>query len=269
MKARSAHTRRSQSSRLFVVCSKGSNAFSLLASVILLISAVSKARAADWDGQVDGSWLNALNWAADVLPATGDNILFPSVVNQTIDLGAAQSIGSLTFNSGNPYTLNNFTLTLGGDVTQSGAGAVNIFSGLDTGGSARMFSGAGSGEVTVGGIFSGAGAVTFAGGNFTLTNAANSFSSGSAVSITGGRLTLSTPLNLSLNSAAGAASQIGAGNITISGGELRLLPGTGGTVGSIGRPVTFGANGGVLNYAGNPGNGVALSLVMNSGTTPA
>jgi fibronectin-binding autotransporter adhesin len=144
---------------------------------------------------------------------------------------------------------------------------MNIFSGLDTGGSARQFGGTGLGELTIGGVFSGAGAVTFARGNYTMTNGANSFSGG--VTVSGGRLTLTGPGNLNLGTAIGTSSLIGQGPITINGGEVRLLPVGTNVVGNITRPVTFGLNGGALTYAGNPGNGVALNLVMNNGTTPA
>jgi fibronectin-binding autotransporter adhesin len=175
-----------------------------------------------------------LNWAGNTLPAAGENILFPGVVNQTIDLGGNQSIGSLTFNSGTTYTLNNNTLTLGGDLTQSGAGAVNIFSGLNNGGAARVFSGAGSGEVTIGGILSGSGAITFAGGNYTLANAANSFSGSTTIS--GGRLTVTGTLTASI--------------VTVSSG------GTLGGSGIVAAPVAV-APGGLVS----PGSGVGTLLI--------
>lgn len=137
----------------------------LLSSVSLL------AATSTWDGDTDSFWTTALNW--DTAPAGGEDIVFPSVANQTVDLaGGTYSIATLSFNSPNAYSLANGTLTLGGNVA-SGAGAVTLNSTTDLGGATRVFNGS-SGVVTFNGPVTGDGFdATLNGGNYVIANNAN------------------------------------------------------------------------------------------------
>ena len=144
----------------------------------MLTASATKTQAATstWSGNVDTSWSIAGNW--DTAPAGGEDILFPNVTGQTVDLGAANnSIGTLTFNAPDAYSVANGTLTLGGDVTQSGAGAVALDSTTDLGGASRVFNGPGSGVVTLNGAVTDAAAsgarAYFNGGNYVIANSAN------------------------------------------------------------------------------------------------
>ena len=146
----------------------------LLALGLTLLSSVSLlAATSTWDGDTDSLWTTALNW--DTAPAGGEDIVFPSVANQTVDLAAGTyTIGSLNFNSANPYSLGNGGLTLGGDVSQNGAGDVTLNAGIDLGGASRGFGGSGSGVVTFNSPVTGDGFdATLNGGNYVIANNAN------------------------------------------------------------------------------------------------
>ena len=103
-------------------------------------------------------------------------------------------IGTLTFNSPNAYSLANGAapaLTLGGDFSQNGAGAVTLNVGIDLGGADRVFGGSGSGVVTLNNPVTGAGYNMIVGaGNYVIANNANDFlqlqiTNGAKVTITG------------------------------------------------------------------------------------
>jgi hypothetical protein len=135
----------------------------LLALGLTLWSSVSLlAATSTWSGASGSLWTTALNW--NTAPAGGANIVFPSVANQTVDLNAgAYTIGTLTFNSGNAYSLANgaaTALTLGGNFSQNGAGAVTLNVGLGLGGANRLFGGSGSGVVTLNNPVTGGGSTT-------------------------------------------------------------------------------------------------------------
>lgn len=145
-----------------------------------------------WDGDTDSFWTTLGNW--DTAPAGGADIVFPSVANQTVDLNAtAPSVGTLTFNSPNAYSLRNGGpgLTLGGDVSQNGAGTVDLNVAVDLGGANRNFGGSGSGVVSLNGAVTDTAAasarVLFTGGNWVITNSANTvdrFTVGSGAKVT-------------------------------------------------------------------------------------
>ncbi len=151
----------------------------LLLLAVTLMSGLSLSAATSiWDGDTDSLWTTAANW--DTAPAGGEDIVFPSVANQTVDLtGVTPSIATLTFNSPTAYSLINGGpgLTLGGDVTQSGAGSVALNVAVDLGGANRNFGGAGSGVVSLNGPVTDTAAtgnrVVFTGGNWVITNSAN------------------------------------------------------------------------------------------------
>lgn len=234
-------------------------------------------------GGSDAFWSTLLNW--DTAPAGGDNIVFPGVANQTVDLEASTYIiGTLTFNSPNAYSLANGTLTLGGDVTQSGAGAVTLNSTTDLGGATRVFNGSGSGVVTFNGAVTGDGyRATLNGGNYVIANNANTIdrweiTGGTTVTIVGsGAIPLYN--NPSYFGGNGGAS-FGGYYIKLDGGTLDFQATEIGDTPSWGDPkdtatfaaewgsraIIFGPNGGTLVWTNAPaGGGIGSSQGERSG----
>ncbi|MCX7003280.1 MAG: hypothetical protein NTV22_08415 [bacterium] len=168
-----------------------------LATLIVTISLIIAALpllAADrtWIGTTDGNWATPGNWDGGVtIPADGDNISFPDVANQTITLGADRIIGTLTINAPDAYVINTGNrITLGGALTQSGAGTVTLNNTLTLVAS-QSLAGTGAGEVTLAGALTGSTTINVSGANWTL-NADNSatLTSGTKWNVTGGRLSL-------------------------------------------------------------------------------
>lgn len=68
-----------------------------------------------WNVDADGTWATAGNWANGIPNASGANAIFGSAISQprTITLGAPATVGTLTFNNANRYTIGGAsTLTL-------------------------------------------------------------------------------------------------------------------------------------------------------------
>jgi hypothetical protein len=170
------------------------NHAALLAAATALAAGIISAQGATstWTGSADNLWTTGGNWTPAGPPAPGDDILFPNVSAQSVDLGfSTPSIGSLTFNAPDAYSLANGWLTLGGSFLQNGTGSVTIGADLDLGGVNRDFGGSGSGLVTLGNpvtdnALAGARAY-FTGGNWVITNSANTvdrFTVGSGATVT-------------------------------------------------------------------------------------
>ncbi len=86
----------------------------------LLISTFSaKAATRTWDGGAGTLvWTSAANWSGDVVPVTGDDIIFSTAGTFTITAVPTLSINSLTVSSGTTVTLSGgspTTLTIGGN----------------------------------------------------------------------------------------------------------------------------------------------------------
>ena len=171
------------------------NLFLLALGLILVSSASLMAATATWDGDTDTYWATGGNWSTSPNPpGAGDDILFPDVTGQTVDLFyGAHGIGTLTFNAANAYSLANGLpgLTLGGDLSQNGAGSVALNVDIDLGGASRTFGGSGSGVVTLGGavtdIPNSSSSLIIGGGNYVISNSANSFYH---LQVTGGKATV-------------------------------------------------------------------------------
>ncbi len=105
-----------------------------------------------WDGQTDGTWATAANWDGDTtIPAFGDNVSFPDVTNQTITLGANRTVGTLTFNAADAYTINSgANLTVNGTLANQGAGSLTVNAPLILG-SNNTVSASGNGIITLAG----------------------------------------------------------------------------------------------------------------------
>ena len=220
---------------------------SLLALGLILMSGVTlMAATATWTNTVDTSWTTVGNWDPGV-PGAGNDILFPDATPpQTVDLGSATiGIGTLTFNATNAYTLQTGTLTLGGNVTQSGAGAVTLNSTTDLGGASRTFGGAGAGVVTLSGavtdVPSSSSSLIIGGGNYVITNSANSFSN---LVVTGGNATVAGT-NWMAKYDASTPSYFGLRRAIVNGGVLDY---------QVTTPPYRSANGGSAPFVSNPAN---------------
>jgi len=171
----------------------------LLALGLALVSGVSlMAATSTWTNvPVDALWITSGNWVAGAAPAASDDIEFPASAGQNVDLGAGTyGIGSLLFNSSSAYSIGNGTLTLGGNLTQSGTGTVAVNSTTDIGNANRTFNGS-SGTVSFNGpitdVANAAGTakqVVLNGGNWVITNSANTVdqftaSAGAVLTVTG------------------------------------------------------------------------------------
>ena len=237
---------------------------SLLVLGVMLMSGVTLlAATSSWTGATGSLWATGNNWSPAGPPATGDDILFPSVANQTVDLAAVTyAIGSLAFNSANPYSLGNGGLTLGGNVSQNSAGAVTLNAGIDLGGANRNFVGSGSGVVTLNNPVTGAGYRAIVNGaNYVIANNANTIdgwqmlTGGKAAMV--GSATIATYPNASYFGGDGSA---GGFYLRLDGGTLNFQAtetidmgwGAGQTgLGSADwqdRAIVFGPNGGTLVY---------------------
>jgi len=156
---------------------KISSLFAGLALLLASAACVSAATSTWTGGGTDAYWTTPGNWVTEI-PGAGDDIVFPDVTSQTVDLGFGSfGIGTLTFNAPDAYSVANGTLTLGGEVTQGGAGAVMLDSTTDLGGASRLFNGTGSGVVTFNGPVTDAAAagarVVLNAGNYVIANNAN------------------------------------------------------------------------------------------------
>jgi hypothetical protein len=229
----------------------------LLALGLTLLSSLSLlAATSTWDGDTDSLWTTALNW--DTAPAGGEDIVFPSVANQTVDLAAGTyNIGALTFNSPTAYSVGNGGLTLGGNVTQSGAGAVTMNASVDLGGVNRNFGGAGAGAVTLNSPVTGAGFRAIVdGGDYVTANNGNTIDRW--VVNTGGKLAVQGTANMvdyPGSSYFGGDGAAGGGYLNVDGGLADYQQYYTDTIGTnsanflgfwAGRGINFGPNGGTL-----------------------
>jgi len=238
----------------------------LVCSVVLLPQCSSAVGI--WDGSSDGLWATGANWDTDAVPGDGVNLTFNDVTNQTLTLGTTRIVGTMTFNAADAYSLDGGgnTFKLGGTVTQNGAGAVTIRNvTFETQNAPRTFTGTGTGEFTIGGggKVTGSGLLTFAGGNYTIQNGTGDHDYSGGISVTGGRLRLYNGAGDLSISTVGNTGYAGTGAISINGGELRLD--ASGNITGLARAVTFGANGGTLDFARPVTNLTPSSLVINSG----
>jgi autotransporter-associated beta strand protein len=219
-----------------------------------------------WTGATDGNWATGTNWSSSpALPGTGDHILFNDVTNQSITLGADRTIGNLTFNAADAYTLNagNSLIfgTSGLSITQSGAGTVGISSGLNWGANGITLAGAGAGQVTLNAL-TGTSTIQMTGGNYRLnvTNA-STLTGATKWNLTGGQLTLGGTSPTAAWLGAAQASLTG-DFITLNGGRLNLSA----AAGNMGnRGMTIGTSATSTIDVGNVSNYDALTFnVANS-----
>ena len=209
-----------------------------------------------WTGAGGNSnWDTNGNWADGTFPDNGDNISFPDVANQTVSMNVAATVGTVTFNAADAYAISGASaLTLGGTVTQSGAGTVTITGPVATGNAARALTGAGSGQVTLSGVVSGSGVVTVSAGNYRFTGTTNSFSGG--ITATGGTFTAeATASDLLL--LASTNSVIGTASLTGNAGWSGAAP----YAAVLNFPAVTGKA--LIAVSGSPANGAWCHFVMS------
>lgn len=207
--------------------------WSRVAIMVLSIAGAAGSRAQSvWDGDVDGDWGNANNWAGNVLPAFGTDAIIEfhaaGATNLETFLGAARTLGTLNFNadvdtltrirlysndtgSGGANRAMNFAVS-------SGTAAINVAAGASgeivlgvSGGNINLNSDLvlthnGSGEFTISRVLQSTGAFTQEGAGTLVLSQANTFSGG-----------------FTLNSGwvrAGNNSAFGSGTLTLNGGKL-------------------------------------------------
>jgi len=215
-----------------------------------------------WAGPSSGSWSTAANWLGGVVPASGDDAVFPSLGSfRSVNLNGSRTINSVTFNSAipNSYLLYGGSLAIGSLVDQEGSadGSFNVPVAF---GSSITLSGAGSGNVYFQSGLSGSPFVAMVGGNYWWAGA-NAFTP-AGLTITGGYLHL-----------IGTNSMTVSGNVQISSGGTMCVQGffpstvsaagwnvmSGGTLkvsGPISGPVYV--SGGMLAAGCSPGSAYVL-----------
>ena len=81
-----------------------------------------------WDGGgADNNWMNAANWNNNVAPVSGDDLLFPAGVIDTVTVNnfpAGTKFGAIAFNG--PYTVDGNRILIGGTIAHLGPGVVRF-----------------------------------------------------------------------------------------------------------------------------------------------
>ncbi len=209
----------------------------LLSLSSLLVIAVPKAHAATvtWDGEgANNNFSTATNWAGDVVPQNGDDIVFNNetdVGDQTYtnDIsGLVLANITLNGNASSSYTIAGNAITLsGGIISNSADGFLDIS--LDISLSTNPVVNTGTGSVKLSGVLSGTGNITINGTGFLELTGNNTFTG--TTTVTGGNVTAGSLTAL------GAVS---AGTI-VDGGLLHFLLPTADKMGTLTEPVTINA----------------------------
>ncbi len=128
--------------------------------------------AAQWNINASGSWSPNGNWTGGVPNAIGAAANFTSAIlaPRTVTLATPQTVGYLTFNNSNSYTLTGSTLTL---QTVSGDATVAVTTGTHTIASpvnaASPITKSGPGTLVLSGGYTGAGGLTVSAGTVVLS----------------------------------------------------------------------------------------------------
>ena len=188
-------------------------------------AAASANNVATWTPATGGSWAAAANWSTGKIPnAAGDSATFgPSITTAaTVTLDGSKTVGSLTFNSPNSYTIapgtgGTLTINDAGDSTgvnplvsvQAGTHSITAPVALAAGVTVNV---AAASQVTFAGVVSGAGAVTVTGPGTVVLAAANTYT-GNTTALAG---------TVQLNAAAGAST----GTIALGDATADFVPAT-------------------------------------------
>ncbi len=212
-----------------------------VAGLGILLGLSSLVSAQTWNRNANGNWSTASNWTPATVPnAVGANATLGNIITsaRTVMVNSNATIGSLTINATNNYTVStsafgeSSTLTM--DATGAGPATINIMGS----GSPRitgsrlslaladntLISHTGTGLFTIGSVISGAGSLTHNGTGTTLLSGVNTY--------TGGLTVNSGTVRFGNNSAAGT------GTLTLNGGTIEAS----GAARSLNAPVTVGGD---------------------------
>jgi len=240
--------------------SSASKAFLIWASVLACLVLATNAHAQTWNLDANGNWSRKQNWNPKVTPtgvdaaATLGNVI---TANRTITLNQNVTLGSLTVDDGNNYTLSGNPLTFSVSTgsaaltinNSNGNGAHTIDSAV-TLASRLNISQNSAGTLTLGGIISGAEGITKTGAGILQFTGASANTYTGPTTVSGG--------TFSLNKSSGNA--IAVGSITVNTGGTLLLAGAN----QIGDTVAMTLNGGTFSTAGHNETLGALTLSANS-----
>lgn len=195
-----------------------------------------------WNVDADGSWGTSGNWNAVIPNGVGEGAIFDKALTSpaTVTLDGAKTVGGLTFDSANGYTLApgaGGSLSMNSGVSQSsiivssGSHAISAPVGLASNTVASVASGS---ALTVSGQISGTGSLTKSGTGSLDLDTANIYSGGT--SITGGTVGF-------------VAGGLGSGAVAVDGASLVYkgvntddLSAQGLSIGSGGASIDIGAN---------------------------
>lgn len=199
---------------------------------------------ASWNVDASGNWTTGANWSPSEPNGAGDTATFGSVITapRTITLDANRTIGNISFNNANTYTIvptSAEVLTVGdgtADKTlQVVSGSHTIAAGLVLSATTVTADIAAGQSLTLSGPISGTAALTkgVSAGTLVLTGS-NSYSGGT---------------NINLGTVEFAANALGGTAVSINGGTLRYA--TGNTEDISTKTLTFGASNATIDTNGN------------------
>ncbi|ACB76811.1 beta strand repeat-containing protein [Opitutus terrae] len=248
-----------------------------------------------WKAAGGGNWVADANWNPDP-PLTGVgptgagvSVVFGNALtaDSTVALTAGKTVGYMTFNDDNRYTISGSTVTMDVNsgsaqinVSNSGGGTIAstlalsdalqiaqnsssqfIISGNITG-TARNLTVGGSGDTLISGnIATTTGTLTKNNAGTLTLSGTNTFTG--ATTVNAGVLAISSETNLGNNPAALSAAQL-----TLNGGTLRTITNAV-TLDDANRGVTIGASGGTFDTVSNltiGGTGAATNVLAINGT---
>jgi len=214
-----------------------------LTVVLVTVTPTGVARVWDGDGQPNLNWTNALNWAANTLPAPGDDLVFPpTVINARRLMGNAFSntptFNRLTFgltNSGS-WSVNGSALKLLGGIAATNGSAAFVSASISTVlelGAPQTFAATNMGLTVFGNLVLNGHQLTLVpgpAGSITLRGSNSSPGSivmnGDGNLVLGGRTTAAAPVTLNNGTTLVFGDYSGAANWVMNGGRLDLQNGT-------------------------------------------
>lgn len=149
-----------------------------------------------WDGDVDNLWNSTAssqtNWVSDLLPANGDNVLFADAAgsgNQTVDLNGDRTVGNVTFDHADIYTLTG-DVNPGNDMLELTGGSVTVVDGdhviadsvsVAVAAATDFNLAKSTDRLTIAGPISGTAAITKSGDGALILESANTFSGDASI----------------------------------------------------------------------------------------
>jgi autotransporter-associated beta strand protein len=174
---------------------------------------------ATWDGGgATSNWSNPGNWVGDVLPAAGDDLVFPAGAARLTNFNnfPNTSFNSLTF-SGSGYVISGGPLNVlnlgAGGIVDSDTTGTNSYGGPIQLGATRTIDVADGGTLVLGGALSGSGGLTKTGAGALTLNGASANTFTGVTSVRGGALLLDK------GGDTGPALAIASSNLIVTSGD--------------------------------------------------